>query len=499
MTNTSIRAFGQLLRASDDDRVLTYRLLPYGEQGRTSSGLITASKGSVTLPEDAASLIGNFEHDGTRPASRAVSVEETDEGLDLTVRVLGTNAGNDLLIEAREGVRTGVSVEIEDPVIRKGALVAGSLTGYGHVTRPAFPSAQLVASDTEPDTTPQSEAPADDINTQEEGTVDDNATTPEYLVASKNGVNPGKASNTDIDLKAFSRLVASGNRSTYEPVLKASLTDIPAGNGYDGGTLNDITVPTFLGELWSGKNFTQRFAPLVSHQTFTPGTSGTVYGWRFTDKLSVDDWAGFPNQVPTDTLATELVTAHPAKLAGGWVFDRDFADSGNAGFIEAALRQATDDYARKIDGKVITAIAAASTAVSGAPVVDGVAPATTRIVKGIRALLTDEASLTPEWAIVGADLYEALLYTKKDNVLEYLEASIGLDGGSLGGFRIVVSNRVADNGKVYVGCSQAITLFEYAGAPVRVDALDVARGGIEVGLYGKWATIAAGKGIVSVS
>ena len=143
---TTIRAQGSLLSASADDRTLTFRLLPYGEQGRTSSGRVTASKGRLTLP-DVSTLVGNMEHEGKRPVSRAVSLSESDDGLDLTVRVLATSSGNDLLIEAAEGVRTGVSVEIDNPIIRQGALIGGALTGYGHVTTPAFPSAQLVAAD----------------------------------------------------------------------------------------------------------------------------------------------------------------------------------------------------------------------------------------------------------------------------------------------------------------------------------------------------------------
>ena len=112
---TTIRAQGSLLSASADDRTLTFRLLPYGEQGRTSSGRVTASKGRLTLP-DVSTLVGNMEHEGKRPVSRAVSLSESDDGLDLTVRVFATSSGNDLLIEAAEGVRTGVSVEIDNPI-----------------------------------------------------------------------------------------------------------------------------------------------------------------------------------------------------------------------------------------------------------------------------------------------------------------------------------------------------------------------------------------------
>src|SRR6478609_4848306 len=77
----TIKLAGDLLTASLDTRTLTYRLLPFGEPGRTNVGTITASKGSVTLPDNLADLVGNIEHEGTRPVSRAVSLDETDDGL----------------------------------------------------------------------------------------------------------------------------------------------------------------------------------------------------------------------------------------------------------------------------------------------------------------------------------------------------------------------------------------------------------------------------------
>lgn len=144
---TSIQAFGSLLTANKDNRTLTYRLLPYGEEGRTNVGRVTASAGAVTVPEDASSVLLNFEHDRTRPVGRAVAVGEDETGLRATFTIARTRAGDDLLEEAAEGLRAGVSVELDDPVIRGGRLIGGTLSGAGAVVAPAFPSALLVAAD----------------------------------------------------------------------------------------------------------------------------------------------------------------------------------------------------------------------------------------------------------------------------------------------------------------------------------------------------------------
>ena len=171
---TSIKALGSLLKASADDRTLTYLLLPYGEQGRTSAGRVTVARGRLTLPE-AATLTANMEHDATRPVARFVSLVESDTGLEATLRVFSTTAGNDLLVEAMEGARTGISVEVDEPVIRGGELLGGSLSGAGFVVSPAFPSAQLVAVDAGdlPDDFPDWLKPgSSETSTTDERTVD---------------------------------------------------------------------------------------------------------------------------------------------------------------------------------------------------------------------------------------------------------------------------------------------------------------------------------------
>src|SRR5690606_12614847 len=103
--------------------------------------------GAVEIPEDPSTVILNVEHDRTRPVGRAVRIEETDTGIEASFRIAKTRAGDELLLEAEEGLRAAVSVELESPVIRAGRLLKGLLTGAGAVVKPAFASALLVACD----------------------------------------------------------------------------------------------------------------------------------------------------------------------------------------------------------------------------------------------------------------------------------------------------------------------------------------------------------------
>jgi hypothetical protein len=498
---TNIKAHGHLLTAAQDTRVLRYMLLPYGEVGRTSVGAITASTGSVTFPEDVTSLVANMEHDGTRPVAKFISIEETEAGLEASLKVAPTTAGNDLLVEAAEGLRTGISVEINEPVIRKGALVAGTLSGAGFVTSPAFPSALLTAADCgDLDTSASaeeltaSEAPAVDAHQEETEVthVTDSVSAPADLLAAATGAHQNKPEKAgDLSLASFSNLVASHYKSGTEHKLTAALDNV----GASGEVFGDISQPQFLGELWDGRSFTQRFAPLVSH---APLTSRKAVGWRWVTKPEVDDYTGFPTEVPSNAVDTEPVEVNAARLAGGWKLNREFVDFNESAFIVSFFRHATDDYARKVDAKVLSnlSVGASANQIEGGSVPSGISVATARIVDGALHLLASD--VVPTFAIVGADLYRAMLLTPKDNVLAYLTSALGLEEGSLDGFTIVPSADASMTGRVIVGAREAATLFELPGSPIRATALDVAHAGIDEGVYGYYALLLTGKGLVEV-
>lgn len=497
----TIKTSGRLLTATQDTRVLRYLLLPYGEVGRTSVGAITASAGSVSYPEDVTGLVANMEHDGTRPVAKFLSLEETEQGLEASLRVAATTAGNDLLIEAAEGLRTGISVEINDPVIRKGALVAGTLSGAGFVTSPAFPSALLTAadcgeldpSDSESEVLSASEAPATDDHEEEKEltTVSNSVSAPADLLAAATDAHQTKPEKGCLSLSRFSTLVASHYKAGTEHQLTAALDNV----GASGQVFDDVSQPQFLGELWDGRSFTQRFAPLVAN---APLTSRKAVGWRFITTPEVDDYSGFPAEVPSNAVDTEPVEVSAQRLAGGWKLNREFIDFNESAFITSFFRHATDDYARKVDLKVLSALslAASGSQIEGGAVPSGISVATARIVDGALHLLADDA--VPTFAIVGSDLYRSMLLTPKDNVLAYLTSALGLEEGSLDGFTIVPSSHASMTGRVIVGAREAATLFQLPGSPIRATALDVAHAGVDEAVYGYYALLLTGKGLVEV-
>ena len=484
---TTLTLAGELLAADAGPNRLSYRLLPFGEPGQTSMGTVTASAGTITLPD--APVVANIEHDATRPVAW-MTATETPDALMATVEVVPTTAGTDLLAEARAGLRTGISVEIADPVIRDGALLSGTLTGAGFVTRPAFPSAQMVAADAgelDPENTE-----ADPAEDDAAGAAESESTVPETAA-------PVVETETETPLTA-------GLPQTLRPArpaaaraaagLFAALSDPNADRrqllaALDQAVAADL-LPTqaqaWLGEVYAQRTYVRRFTPLIQHGDLT---ALKAIGWRFVEGKTpeVDDYAGFPAEPHSNEVDTESVTLDAARIAGAGSVDRAFLDFPSPEFWASYFRAVTNSYERKADYKVRDAIIAGARPVVAGAVPAGVATAAAYIVDGALAVINAEHDI-PSFALVGSDLYRGLLLTRADDVVAFLTAALGLEDGTLAGFKIVPSSVATLAGKVAVGAKTAATQFELPGAsPVRVDAVNIATGSADRGVFGYHAEL----------
>ncbi|WP_413450214.1 hypothetical protein AA0Y32_06050 [Georgenia phoenicis] len=509
MTTKTMQAAGKLLTASVEDRTLTYRLLPYGEVGRTNMGRLTASAGSVKIPDDASAVVLNLEHDRTKPVGRGVAITETAEGLEATFRIAATRAGDDLLAEAAEGLRAGVSVEVDDIVTRGGKLLAGLLTGAAACVAPAFPSAQLVAADVgelpdymadqesetestetitidgveyvrkttstyKTETTPK-DAPSED-DTEEEPTMGDSTTT---ATAPVGGL---AASRTETKIKhpnELYRLLATAHREGGERRMLAALSDIvPADTP---GT----EVPQFVGELWSGRAYQRQIIPLFNHADLT---SYEVRGWRWVTKPQVAPYSGNKTDVPSNEVQTEAVSINAERIAGAHDIDRKYRDFNDEAFFAAYFAAMTESYAQVSDAQVAADVIAAATAVTRGTVPTGVNPGLVSIVDGALAVL-DSTKTMPSFALLAPDLWRDLVLTREQDKLAYLTMALGLEEGTLNPQTFTLkpwSGLTA--GSTLVGTRSAVTVHELGGgAPIRVEAQDIAKGGIDEGVFGYYA------------
>ena len=511
-----MRLLGTLLTADRASRVLRYRLLPFEEPGYTNVGKITASAGCLQLCA-AEDFVLNLEHERTRPLGRGVELTETPAGIDVSVRILATSAGNDLLVEADEGVRTGISVEVDDPVVRGGRLLGGAVNGGAAVRDPAFNSARLAASeqddapdegDTTPDKSPDTsgDKPAvsptptsdddpdqddtspdtgDDEDDEKEGSdmdTDTVATAPKLAANRKR--QPEKPLTFMQAVQAIVRLKA-GDHSDLARLEPAAQLFAAFGDATTSVTSADVDAasqPQWLGEVWSPAEYTRRIIPLI---TSAPLTSLRMQGFRWVEKPTVAKYPGAIAEINSTPVSLAPVNEAAQRWAGGNRLDRAIFDFPDAGVLASYLRMLNLDYAQKTDLDCLAVLLAEATDVVPGAVPAGQTAGWAALVDAALALIPYGS---PGFAVVAPDLWRDMAFTTQDDALTFLTQSLGLTEGAFAGFRVVVHPDIPD-GQVLAGIKAASTHYELPGSPLRVNAQAIAVGSVDEAVFGYDGTI----------
>jgi hypothetical protein len=485
-------SLGQLVSFSEKRGTLRYKLAPYNEKARDRDAIFP--EGSIDFSQAEGSIV-NVEHDPFRPIGKLSDFESKPDGLYATVTLANTTLGRDIFTEAKEGLRTGVSMELSEMTPASGTITKAVLSGAGIVVNPALGSARLISAFSEDVTEEETPIPSEPEQPEEEtnAEAEAEAETPEEkedIVSETPAAVPtafaGNGASTPTSLREVAATFATRDTTKVNALADAgvlgenqlfALTNITNTAHKDA-----VEQPAWLGELWSGKDYQRKYAPLVNSGSLT---SWKVEGFKWTALPTVGDYAGDLAEIPSTGATSTYYSTEASRLAGGVKVDRKFVDFGNTDTITSLLKGAATDYARKSDAKVISFIKASAQTVTSGSVPAGVAVAAGKIVDGALAMI-DFA--TPSFAIVGTAAYRELLLTKENDSLKYLESSLGLEDGSLAGFKIIPSTDVAAN-EVIVGAREAVTFFELAGSPIRVEAVDVNRGGFDEALFGYYALV----------
>jgi HK97 family phage prohead protease len=100
--------FPMTITAADvESRILTGRIVTWGEEGNTSAGRTIFSENSIQFGKNVKLLL---EHEMSKPIGKMLSAEVTDTGIEAKFKLANTTAGSDALVEAAEGLRDGFSV-----------------------------------------------------------------------------------------------------------------------------------------------------------------------------------------------------------------------------------------------------------------------------------------------------------------------------------------------------------------------------------------------------
>lgn len=487
-------------------------LIPYGEQSRTaeSQGIRTDpvlfAAGDITLPRDPAIVTLNLDHDRFNPIGRAVLLEQSDAGVVATFDIANTDEGDAYLSAP---TKRKLSAELAG-LVRKGARATARLVGAGIVAEGAFASAALFAID------PTEDQPDEDTEETVEQMVDrkiqealtgTDKTTDEAPASEDTDAAPAAEEEEDVAQATIPATLASEGTTKKDEGLSLSglfalitrarqgdekAKEVIAGAGgealfalndvkYDGtGGLNNVQLPQFVGEVWSARRTGRQVIPQFDQGTLT---DTVLKGWKFGTRPEVSTWAGNKANVPTSSPTVSEVLGAIQRFAGGNDIAREFYDFGKTDVIAALLAAYADSYADKSDAWFLAQLIAAAGSGTAVSVPVGTPAGLGKVVQGALAIVT--AGGKPSVAFVAPDVFASIVYTKKDDTLEYLNAAVGTDltDGSTQGFSIIPRGDLAA-GNVLVADRNAATAYELPGSPIRVNALDMVKGGVDEAVFG---------------
>ena len=404
-----------LVTASASGRTISGRIVAYNETGITSAGSTRFDPGSITVT---ANPILNLEHDGTRPIGRAIHLSTGDDAIDAVFKITGTQAGNDSLIEAAEGLRAGfsVGVDVTDHEFVEGVLVVkgATLEHVALVTNPAIKSATVldVAASTPqvdpetsdavpaPDTTePKEETPVADTTTE---AVVVEAAAPVYVPVVK--VNDGFPYHAQATDRSFFRDMVNA-RHDPEAASRAAtaqrmLIQAAAGDPTTRGT-NATLIPAgyrpdlYVGDLLQGAPTVSAFAqyPIGDATPFKVPTYVSSTGL-------VGDHVEGTNPI-SGSLSTSEITVSPKAVSGIWNVSREAIDSLNPAIDMIGVAAMREDYTRDLESYVAGIFVAGATA--------GIAGATTKyqaaVIKNFAAFAATPGLGVAQVFLAGTNLF----------------------------------------------------------------------------------------------
>lgn len=546
-TGETLRVHAQAVEvtANADDRTLTVLLVPYGEVGNTNAGRITVQAGDIPLPEDPMIVGLNLDHERSQSVGRAATVWEEPRGIMATYAVAKGAKGDAALADARDpnGTRRAVSGEFNivlgeyDAATNSRRCVPGlgELFGGALVTRGAFDSAQVLAADVssryiteytdaygttwkrveETETTTEETETGTEttsVTTVTETTTEGTEMTAPVAVAATAATvpatiagAPAAPAGTTNPVSITAQVLAAIHAVKFNPhdsaamQVLAQIADITTtGPGALAGA--NVLRENWLGQLYQGIEYVREYITLgnlgtdislagkrgfrVARGTDAANPRGPIDGSYGGNKTPINGYNG-----STDTLASVLY-----RFATGNDIDRGLFDlPGGVEVVEAFLRLIIEDHLYWSDRIARESWLFAA----GAPIAPIVYPANYpaalgQLIQGILRVKRrkgDQRRDVPTFAIANDVAYEQLAYAAggEQNLPAFVQIALSTNGeGRVDGAVQIVNGDTGTYGSssVIVGAGSAIDFDELAGGPLLIDAIDLAKGGIDKATHG---------------
>jgi HK97 family phage prohead protease len=354
------------IECSEDRREISGLIVPMGtgEIGQTNLGGVVFAAASIDIT-DISKIKLLSQHDAKKPVGRMTAAEVRPDGIYATFKLSRSTGGNDALIQAQEGLVSGLSVGAEilaSKPSRDGHMVvtAAKLKEVSLVTEAAFKSAQVLEIAAE-EVIPAEETP----QTESETVVPDSTpveATPAVEAAAIEAARP------TVSAQAYTKpRINLSNESFLENTVRAQFGDEDARQyllAASDVTTTDVAglVPTRqLTEIINGKSTATRAA-------IDAISSGTLpdAGMKFqiprvktapTVAVAAEGGAFSDTEVEIEYLDVDV-----KKFAGMQLFDVEVLDRTSPAFFAELQSLMADAYAKATDSFVLDALATGGTA-----------------------------------------------------------------------------------------------------------------------------------------
>lgn len=521
------------LYATDQPRTVAGLLLPYGVVGSTNLGKFSVDRGVFDIPADVSHLNANLDHKMSEPRARFLTATDTEAGIVASFKVAETPEGDELLAAIEAGKAAdqpmSLSVEVKNVVIKAGKAISGALTGAAFVQRGAFPGAQLLAAAVDTPVDPAAAAVAapatdplqdpaavsSDVTDLAVDVADDGTVTLIQTITTEIPANPttpqGAPTMTATQAAAVPGVLAATATASDDKLLKAAAADVfdaiasvmnasdmTGESGQLLAALNDIKIsgsgslpiggsavqPNWLGEVVAQAAYQRRYMGLIKNGTIT-----ALEEKGFTIAAGsepVTTWNGNKSAIGSTTGTTSPVSGVFQAWGVGVDIAREFYDiAAGRPVIEAFVRLLVNSYLRVSDIWTLQQLkAGAGSAIAAETFPSGYNASLGKVLQAIDAV--DDTEQTVTSVVVSAATWKELRYTPKDQIPEYVTFNLNRTGGTTDGSVEIVKdkNGVLGAGQVLAISRDAAHVNELAGGPVQLEALDIAKGGVDKAVIG---------------
>jgi HK97 family phage prohead protease len=485
------------IECSEERREISGLIVPMGtgEVGHTNLGGAVFEAGSIDVT-DISKIKLLSQHDMKKPVGRMTAAEVRPDGIYATFKLSRSTGGNDALIQAQEGLVSGLSIGaeiIKSKPSRDGHIVvsAAKLREVSLVTEPAFKSAQVLEIAAE-EVTPVEETPTTESETvavENTPTVEATPVEAAAVEASAPVVKAMHYTAPRIDLS---------NEAFLENSIRAQFGDENARQYL--AAASDVTTTDVAGLVP-----TRQLTEIINNKS--------TAGRPSIDAISTGTLpdAGFKFQIPrVKAVPTVAETAEKAafsdtqveieyldvdvkKYAGMQLFDVEVLDRTSPAFFSELQSLMADAYAKATNVAVRTAIQTGATADGttitlpwdGAEMAGFIARASDSIYTNTLRFASGVIVSPTQWSnimgMVDSQNRPLFIASQPQNAAGNVSQSLR---GSLLGLDLYVDYSLTGSadGSIVVVNRESFTWYESSRLQLRADK--VGTGKVEVGYYG---------------